>query len=93
MSVEDAIQLALCLRDSDTPEDAFAAFERARRPRVEQIIKAAARINNNKAATGLMRVLRDLMLPVFLKFATNPANARQLYGYRIDWSPGRTALA
>jgi len=38
-------------------------------------------------ATGLVRAMRDLMLPVILKFAANAAKAKQLYGYQIDWSP------
>ena len=46
-------------------DQAFAAFEQARRDRVERIVKAAARVNNNKAATGIGRVVRDLMLHSF----------------------------
>lgn len=86
LSVEDSVHLARCLRDLELPAHAFAAFEQARRPRVERIIKEAARINNSKAATGLTRVMRDLMLPVILKFATRPDKARELYGYRVDWT-------
>ena len=50
LSIEDAVVLAKCLRDLPDPDQAFAAFESLRRSRVERIIKAAARINNSKAA-------------------------------------------
>jgi len=87
LSVEDAVQLGKCLRDVPTVAAAFAAFEQARRPRVEQIIKQAARINNSKAASGISRVLRDAMLPLFLKLiTTNTKATRHLYGYHIDWA-------
>ena len=51
------------------------AFEQSRRPRVERIIKAAARINSSKAATGFSRVMRDLMLPLILRL--EPARRRR----------------
>jgi 2-polyprenyl-6-methoxyphenol hydroxylase-like FAD-dependent oxidoreductase len=85
LAIEDAVQLGKCLRDLPTSERAFAAFEQARRPRVERIIKQAARINNSKAATGGARVLRDIMLPLILKLIANSKQAKQLYGYHIDW--------
>jgi FAD-dependent urate hydroxylase len=92
LSIEDAVQLGKCLRDSSAADRAFVAFEQARRARVERIIKAAARINNNKAATGAARVFRDMMLPLVLKFMTNSKQQKQLYGYHIDWeSPGTGA--
>jgi FAD-dependent urate hydroxylase len=85
LAIEDAVQLGKCLRDQPDPEQAFAAVEQARRPRVERIIKEAARINNNKAATGVARVLRDLMLPLVLRLVANPKQQRLLYDYHIEW--------
>lgn len=89
LAIEDAVQLAKCLRDLPAPPQAFAAFEQLRRSRAEKIIKQAARVNNNKAATGAARVFRDLMMPVmmpvFLKFIANGKPGRQLYGHHIDW--------
>ena len=41
--------LAKCLRDIPDYQQAFDTFVAERRPRVERIIKWAARINNNKA--------------------------------------------
>ena len=85
LSIEDAVQLGKSLRDHPDLASALAAVESIRRQRVEPIVKAAARVNNNKAATGVARVLRDLMLPVGLKLMTSSRQARRLYGYKIDW--------
>jgi FAD-dependent urate hydroxylase len=97
LAIEDAIQLAKCLRDLPGPAQAFAAFEQIRRPRAEKVIKQAARVNNNKAATGIARVFRDLMMPVmmpaYVRLVANGKPGQQLYGHHIDWdtrvSPAR----
>ncbi|WP_329549977.1 FAD-dependent monooxygenase [Streptomyces sp. NBC_01356] len=86
LSIEDAVELAKALRDLPTIEGAFAAYEALRRPRVEQIVKQAARINNNKAAGPVGRVFRDLMMPVILPRLANSEHTRQTYGYHIDWN-------
>ncbi|MGA3155046.1 MAG: FAD-dependent monooxygenase [Streptosporangiaceae bacterium] len=85
LSIEDAVQLAKNLRDLPSPGQASAAFDRARRPRVQQIIKQAARVNSSKAATGASRVFRDAMLPHILRLIANSKHSRQLYGDHIDW--------
>ncbi len=85
LSIEDAVVLAKCLRDLPNPQEAFAVFEAARRPRVERIIKWAARVNNGKAAGPVARVLRDAMLPTILKMTANGKSHRQTYDYHIDW--------
>ncbi|MER5384399.1 hypothetical protein ABT040_29745 [Streptomyces sp. NPDC002688] len=43
-------------------QGACTAYEAPRRPRVERIVKQAARINN-KAADPAGRILRDLLMP------------------------------
>ena len=63
--------LARCLRDLSTIPEAFAQFEASRRPRVERIIKWAARMNNSKAAGPLGRVIRDALMPMFMKMAAD----------------------
>jgi FAD-dependent urate hydroxylase len=84
LAVEDAVELARCLRD--VPEDALARFERIRRPRVERIIKSAARINSSKAAGPVGRMFIDAFLPLILKGAARSPQIAQVYGHRIDWS-------
>lgn len=85
LSIEDAVVLAQCLRDLPDPAAAFARFEAARRPRVEAIIKWAARINNSKAAGPIGRVIRDAMMPTILKMTANSKSLRDAYDFHIDW--------
>jgi FAD-dependent urate hydroxylase len=92
LSIEDAVVLAQCLRDLPTPQAAFARFEAERRPRVERIIRWAARINNSKAAGPVGRALRDAMLPTILKLTAGGKAHRQIYGHHIDWD-ARAAVA
>lgn len=86
LSIEDAVVLAKCLRDLPSPEAAFAHFEAARRPRVERIIKWAARINSNKAPGRVAAAFRDAMLPAILRLTADGKPQRQIYGYHIDWN-------
>ncbi|GEL18872.1 FAD-dependent monooxygenase [Pseudonocardia asaccharolytica] len=93
-AIESAVQLARCLRDLPVSE-AFAAYERLRRPRVERIIATAARTNSDKAAGPIARVLRDLLMPVTMRLLARPEKMAWQFGYRIDWdalaaAPGRT---
>ncbi|WP_235022905.1 FAD-dependent oxidoreductase [Amycolatopsis alkalitolerans] len=85
LAIESAVQLARCLRDIPSTSDAFAAYERLRRPRVERIIAAAARTNSGKAAGPVARVVRDLVLPVAMKLLAKPEKMAWQVDYRIDW--------
>ncbi|MFJ6838271.1 FAD-dependent oxidoreductase [Streptomyces sp. NPDC091209] len=83
IAAESAVQLARCLRD--LPYDqAFAAYERLRRPRVERIIKLGARTNSNKTAGPVGRVLRDLVMPAAMKLI-NPEKMAWQFDHHIDW--------
>lgn len=85
LSIEDAVVLARCLRDLPDHEQAFTRYETLRRPRVEQIVKAAARINNSKAAGPVARSVRDAVLPLVFKFAANSKQVRRPFEHHIDW--------
>lgn len=76
---------AQCLRDLPDDEQAFARFETLRRPRVEQIAKAAARISNRKAAGPAARRVRDTILPVIFKFAASSKQAMRPFVRHIGW--------
>lgn len=92
LSIEDAVVLAQCLRDLPGHEQALTRFETLRRPRAEKIIKAAARVNNSKAAGPVGRVVRDAMLPLIFKAAANSKQVRQPFEHHIDWNaPAGTA--
>ena len=89
LSIEDAVELAMCLRDLPTPQAAFDRFESRRRARVEGIIKWAARINNSKVAGPIGSRFRDAMMPLFLRLTASSKAYNRAYGYRIDWNATR----
>ncbi|GIJ44999.1 FAD-dependent oxidoreductase [Virgisporangium aliadipatigenens] len=65
MAVEDAVVLAGCLeRHAEVPV-AFAAYEAARRERVERVVAAGRRNGSQKVPGPLGRVARDVMLRAF----------------------------
>jgi len=84
LAIESAVQLGRCLRDLPHAE-AFEAYERLRRPRVEKIIAMAARTNSDKAAGPVGRTIRDLVMPLAMKFV-KPEKMAWQYDYRIDWT-------
>jgi len=83
LAIEDAIELARCLRDLPV-EGAFAAFERLRRARVERVVAEAARTSAHKVPGPLGAFVRDRMLPIALSFATR-ASRDWLFDHRIAW--------
>jgi len=84
LAVESAVELARCLRDYPTAEEAFAAYEATRRPRVERIAKEAARKNNAKTAGPVGRVLMGAAIRAFARLS-NPEKAAWMLHYEIDW--------
>lgn len=85
LALEDAMVLAQCLRDARSPELAFEAFERARRQRVQTIVRQSRRAGNTKAVPNrALEWVRDRLLPIFLRLGA-AAQERQ-YAYRIDWT-------
>jgi FAD-dependent urate hydroxylase len=85
IACEDAIILAKCLRDLPDAADAFAAYERLRRDRVEKVVAYARKLGNSKTAGPVARIFRDLTMPLALRlFASEKAHA-WMYTYHIDW--------
>ncbi len=85
LALEDAMVLAQCIRDIDVPERAFAAFERARRTRVQTIVKQSRRTGSTKTVSSPMAEwCRDRLLPFFLWLGA-AAQERQ-YAFRVHWA-------
>ncbi len=82
MAVEDAVQLARCLRDVPDVGAAFTVFEELRRGRVERVVAEGARHSCRKAAGPVGRVLRDAVLPLVLRHGTRT----WLHDHHIDWA-------
>jgi FAD-dependent urate hydroxylase len=85
MAIEDAVVLSRCLRDLPDTRQAFAAYERLRRARVERIVAHGARTSNSKAAGPVAQVLRDLMMPLILKRVAGGASLAWMHDYHIAW--------
>jgi 2-polyprenyl-6-methoxyphenol hydroxylase-like FAD-dependent oxidoreductase len=85
LALEDAMVLAQCLRDISVPERAFAAFARARRRRVETIVKQSRRTGSTKVVSNPVgEWCRDRVLPFFLRLGA-AAQERQ-YAFRVQWT-------
>jgi 2-polyprenyl-6-methoxyphenol hydroxylase-like FAD-dependent oxidoreductase len=84
LALEDAIVLAKCLRDAPKVEAAFAAYQRIRKERAEQVAHQTRRIGDRKAAPGpIGRAFRDLLLPVFLRQGVK--TFEPIYAHHIEW--------
>ncbi|MFF2088351.1 FAD-dependent oxidoreductase [Nocardia sp. NPDC058176] len=95
LAIESAVQLARCLRDFATPTEAFAAYERLRRDRVEGIAARAAKINHSKTPGPFARKLMNALMPLMVKTVMNPEKTMGAERrYRIDWdAPVQRELA
>jgi 2-polyprenyl-6-methoxyphenol hydroxylase-like FAD-dependent oxidoreductase len=86
LAVESGIDLARCLRDLPTVQEAFTAYEHRRRPRVEKIAAQARKVNRAKAPGPVARAMMPLLMRVFIKIAMNPErNFGPTLRHRIDW--------
>lgn len=85
MAIEDAIVLAKCLRDIGGTPKAFAAFENARRERVERIVAHGKRSGDGKAPGPVGALFRDLMMPIFLRQMEKKNSLGWMYEYRVSF--------
>jgi 2-polyprenyl-6-methoxyphenol hydroxylase-like FAD-dependent oxidoreductase len=83
LAIESAVQLARCLHDRDVPE-AFAAYERLRRPRVERIAARASKINHSKVPGPVARRLMPALMPIVLKLMRPEKTLGAEQRYRVD---------
>ncbi|MEV4125610.1 FAD-dependent monooxygenase [Nocardia sp. NPDC049707] len=88
MAVEDAVTLAICLRDIPDTAAALAAFENRRRERVEKVVAYGAQTSSDKASNGIARLLVRLLTPYFLRKAakTGITPLNWMFDHRIDWT-------
>ena len=85
MALEDAVVLAKALRDSDSVEAGFAAYEAARRDRVERIVAQGARSSSTKTPGPIGRFVRDTFLRLAFRYFMTPQSMAWIYDHRIDW--------
>ncbi|AYF75427.1 FAD-dependent monooxygenase [Nocardia yunnanensis] len=86
LAIESAVELARCLRDIPDPTAAFAAYERLRRPRVEEISDNAAKTNNGKTSGPVAKALFGLVMPLATRTFLKPEKMfGPVHRYVIDW--------
>ena len=83
MALEDAVELARCLRDLPTPEAAFAAYEGIRRQRVEKIVAAGARSSSSKTPGPVGRVFRDAVLRLVFTYVVTDRSVAWMSDHRV----------
>jgi 2-polyprenyl-6-methoxyphenol hydroxylase-like FAD-dependent oxidoreductase len=93
LALEDAVVLAGCLRDLPDPLAAFAAYQRIRQPRVEQVVSYAQQISRRKTISRnpVAVTFRDALLPIFLRKAATDQTTRWLYDHQTDVTTSHTA--
>jgi FAD-dependent urate hydroxylase len=85
MSIESAIELARCLRDLPVPQ-AFQAYEKMRRPRVEQVAAYGEKANQDKVNGRIGQAITSVLAPIAMKLFMKPEKMfGWLHRYRIDW--------
>jgi len=86
MAMEDAVVLAMCLRDISNLNQAFSTFEKLRKIRVEKVVKSAQQFGNlMKSNNPLKKLFRNTVLP----FMLNKSIVKKmdwLLSYKIDWN-------
>ena len=85
MAMEDGVLLAMSLRDAPTIQAAFAAFETARRERVERIVAYGARSSSSKTPGRLGSLFRDAFMRVAFRYLITDRSLAWMYDHRIRW--------
>ncbi|WP_194895542.1 FAD-dependent oxidoreductase [Catenulispora pinisilvae] len=92
LALESAVELAHCLRDLDALPAALAAYERLRRPRVEEISEQAAKTNNGKTAGPVAKFMFGLMMPIASRTFLQPEKMfGPVHRFRVEWDAKVTA--
>ena len=85
MSMEDAVIMAMCLRDIPDMDDAFTKFEKLRKRRTEKIVKTSQQSGKFMTACNpFKQALRNLLLPVTISSSIKKLN--WIFSYKLDWS-------
>ena len=85
MALEDAVVLGQALRDHRDPSTAFAAYERARRRRVERIVKVGARSSSSKIPGPIGRRIAEAGMRFAFRHVVTDARTAWMNGHRLEW--------
>ena len=85
MALEDAVELARCLRDVPGGLDAaFAAYEGLRRSRVERVVAAGARSSSSKVPGRVGRIVRDAVLRMVFRYVVTDRSVAWMSDHRVS---------
>ena len=93
MAAEDGVILAKALRDAPSIPAALAAYEHARRKRVEKIVAYGARGSSAKAPGRVGRVVRDAVLRLVFRYAVTDRSTAWMYDHRVEWDDPLPSIA
>ena len=82
MALEDAAAMAGALSTASTPEQGLAAFEAARRKRVERIVAVGARSSSSKTPGRFTRPLLETTLRLVFRYAVTDKSQAWMYDHR-----------
>ncbi len=85
MAAEDAVVLAMSLRDLPDVPRALDAYERLRRRRVERIVAQGARSSSAKTAGPVGRALQAVMLPLVFRYLVTEKSQAWIHQHHIEW--------
>lgn len=85
LAIEDAVQLARCLRDRRDISDAFEAFQRLRDRRVRRILDHARQVDRAKLAGPFARRFRGATLPMLARSIGAPESNLWIFGHHIEF--------
>jgi 2-polyprenyl-6-methoxyphenol hydroxylase-like FAD-dependent oxidoreductase len=93
MALEDTIVLARILRDAQGPlGETFAAFEAARRERVERVVAFGRQSGNSKKKQGpLLAWVMRMAFPLLISMVGRMQ--AKVYSYRVRWDPPAQAAS
>ncbi len=83
MALEDAVELARCLRDLSSVEEAFASYDAARRTRVEKVVAAGARSSSSKTPGPVGRWVRDAVLRLVFRYVVTDESVAWMSDHRV----------
>lgn len=88
LALEDAVQLARCLRDVGDVPSALAAYEDLRRDRVERVVRQGARTSSAKVAGPIGRVVRNAVMRLALPSKPRPPtrSMRWITDHHVDFA-------
>ena len=82
MAMEDGVALAAALRDAPTIEAGFAAFEAARRERVEKIVAYGARSSSSKTPGRIGRAFQGVLMRILFRWVITDRSLAWMYDHR-----------